>query len=183
MNRHNMILLAVLMAMAMSSCSERRSVSTMGRDRSLESRRDLLSSIQKGMTEQQVLDILGKPDEIRIKGDLGIVAEKYRWSYGVDRKREFPRIGSVIFGTNKTVFMTFCPAKGLDGMLGKRSMPFSQFPQKTPAGTYCEIERVFRNKEFYDSHYIRVSVVNQGKDVFLIRHSNTVIHFSLILEL
>lgn len=147
-----------------------------------ESSRKLLSSIQKGMTEQQVLEIMGHPDEIRIKGDLGIVAEKYRWVYGVKRKGGFPRVGSVIFDTNKTVFMTFCPARGISGILSNTPAPFSESQQKTPAGAYCQIDRVFRNSQYYDSHYIQVSLVNEGDEVFLYPHDNTGIRFSLILE-
>ncbi len=138
--------------------------------------------MREGMTEGQVLEVLGKPDEVRIKGELGIVAEKYRWVYGIEKKGQFPRVGSVIFGANDTVHKIGCPARGIPFMLPKWVAPFSESAQKTPSGMYCKIDNVFRNPKLYDFPYIRVSLVNSGKSEFSYRHDHTGIRFSLILE-
>jgi len=132
------------------------------------------------MTEEDVVRILGKPDEIRVKGKLGIVAESYRWVYGVKRKGEFPLVGSVIFNERKVVDHIFCPSKGISNILNQRAVVFSELPQKTNEGRYCEIERVFKKD---NSNYLEVSIVNEGDQPWLYPHDNTGIRFSIILDI
>ena len=46
----------------------------------------------------------------------------------------------------------------------------------------CTIDRVFRNPDFYNFPYIRVSVENSGSSEFRYTNDHTGIRFSLILE-
>jgi len=133
------------------------------------------------MTEREVLNILGRPDQVRAKGDLGIVAEKYRWVYGIDNSGEFPHIGAVVFGTDSTVLMIYCPSRSIDKRL-YISMPFSEEPQSAPSGMRCEIDEVSIDSES-NGHYIRVSLVNGGGSDFRFAHDHTGIRFQLVLEL
>ncbi|MCJ8332300.1 MAG: outer membrane protein assembly factor BamE [Lentisphaeria bacterium] len=144
-----------------------------------ESRRDLIISVKKGMTEEQVLEILGKPDETREDGFMG----RYRWVYGVEKKGEFPRIGSILFTNNMAVLMVECPTRTnwTTVFSAWRQLPFSESPQKTEAGLYCEIDRVFIKKG--GPHMIQVSLVNEGKEPFLYSHDSMGIRFSLVIEI
>lgn len=144
-----------------------------------EARKNALCSIREGMSEEQVKAVVGPPDEVRTKGGTGMVDENYRWVYGVAKKGEFPRIGSVIFGTNHTVFMTYCPTRSV---AGAPSVRFSEFAQGNSSGLRCGIEKVFSNPEFYNAPYIRVSLNNAGRSDFLYANDDTGIRFNLILE-
>ena len=149
----------------------------------LETRRATLCSVRAGMTEDQVLEILGKPDEVRARGEVGAVAEKYRWVYGTDREGQFPRVGSVMFGDDDKVCMVHCPSRVAEQMLPANTWPpFLEHPQKTSSGMYCSIDKVFRNPEFDNAHYMRVSLVNSGQSKFSYRHDHTGIRFSLMVE-
>jgi hypothetical protein len=64
--------------------------------------------------------------------------------------------------TMTTCDMTCCPILGISGSCRAMIVPFSVSPQKTAAGVYCQVDRVFLNKQFFDSHYLQVSIVNAG---------------------
>jgi len=159
------ILAAVLVA-TLSSCAGKVTVQPTAQDKW----KDRLCSVREGMKVSQVSASVGKPDEIRLKGKTGLVEEAYRWVYGVKSKGEFPRIGAVIFKTNHTVLMSYCPTRPFDWL---PTVPFSESPQITPSGMRCRIERVFRNPDVHDSHYIRVSIQNTGRSEFRYTNDHT----------
>lgn len=163
-----------------TSCDREESSVSQDTGNQLERERDSLGKIAVGMSESDVLRLIGKPDETRIKGDLGIVAEKYRWVYGVEKAGEFPSIGSVVFDANDEVLMSYCPSQGLGHHQRGRSLPISATPQVTDEDLYCVAGDVFKDDGY---HQIQVSVVNDGKNPFLYRHDNQGIRFSVMIEL
>jgi hypothetical protein len=141
--------------------------------------KDRICSVREGMTKSQVVAAVGDPDEIRLKGQTGILEEAYRWVYGVSSKGEFPRGGAVIFRTNHTVLMSYCPARPFPWV---PAVTFSEAPQTSPSGMRCTIEKVFKNPDFYNYYYIPVSIQNTGTNEFRFTNDHTGIRFSLILE-
>jgi hypothetical protein len=131
------------------------------------------------MAESRVSALAGEPDEVGLKGSAGFVEEAYRWVYGFKSKGDFPLIGAVIFRTNHTVLTSYCPTRPFPLI---PPVPFSESAQSSPSGIRCTIDRVFRNPDFYNSPYIRVSVQNTGTIEFRYTNDHTGIRFSLILE-
>lgn len=174
------IVVLALVGFTSVSCDRNQSIGNGKTKSQCEEERDALASIEVGMSESDVLSILGNPDEIRIKGKLGIVAEKYRWVYGVSRPYEFPRIGTVVFDANSQVFMVHCPSRGLQQRLKDINLPISDSPAVTKEDLYCVVERVSEDEGY---HRLTASIVNDGESPYLYRHDNQGIAFSVLLEL
>lgn len=168
-------ILAALLITTLSSCTSKTTV----RQTMQETKKDQICSIREGMTESQVSESVGKPDEVRIRGETGIGEEAYRWVYGIKSKGEFPTVGAVIFRTNRTVFMSYCPTRP---GFGAPIVPFSESPQITPSGMRCTIDDVFGNPDRSNVPYIRVSIENTGKSEFRYTNDNQGIRFSVLLE-
>jgi hypothetical protein len=168
-------ILAAALVMAISSCASKVTVQPATED----VRVNRLCSVREGMTESQVSELIGQPEEIRFNGETGIVGEAYRWVYGVKSKGKFPRIGAVIFRENHTVFASYCPTRPFPSL---PSISFSESPQSTPSGMCCTVDKVFRNPSLYDIRYIRVSLRNNGTTKYQYTNDHTGIRFSLFLE-
>jgi len=57
-----------------------------------------MSTVEQGMTTDQVLSILGEPDDVRTehdRGGFGTTRTKEVWCYGADRHMSFPTLGCV----------------------------------------------------------------------------------------
>ncbi len=82
----------------------------------IEAQRKLLGSIKPAMTSEEVIRILGKPDEVRRVADPKssfhdgyYVGENERWVYGIQKKGTFARVGFVSMGADGRVFLTASP--------------------------------------------------------------------------
>jgi hypothetical protein len=168
-------------ALLMAGCTD-HAARPAGPPENLDARRDLLCSVQKGMSEDEVLKVLGRPDEVRTTGDVGIDVEAYRWVYGIRDKGEFSRVGSVIFTSDKKVFMAYCPARSLNPADAHIAPPFSETAQVTPSGMYCSIDKLLRDVDHPDDDRIMVSLVNTGKAEFAYPNDYLGIRFSIIVE-
>ncbi len=77
------------------------------------SRRDFaaaMSRLKEGMSEQEVIAILGKPDDVRTQFDLGgnnPTGAMAIWGYGCDGHLTFPTLGCVYIGTDRRVQFIF----------------------------------------------------------------------------
>jgi hypothetical protein len=62
-----------------------------------------MAKIKEGMTEKEILDILGKPDDVRTQFDPGgvhLAQTKEIWCYGANGHLSFPTLGSIYVDEN-----------------------------------------------------------------------------------
>src|SRR5262245_29091731 len=100
-----------------------------------EAKRTALATIKPGMSEEEVLQKLGKPDEKRQETKLPqFVDEAYRWAYGSREAGGFATIGIVIFAGNGRVLCAYCPTKPKLYRAAAAHVRVSNFPQRTAEG-------------------------------------------------
>ena len=146
---------------------------------SLEDRRELLMHVKKGMSEKDVIGILGKPDEVRLKRRAPwYVGAEFEWAYGSPAPGAFALVGLVIFDKNAKVFIVD-PATHPSPCHAPRSSADEPVPSRD--GMICVLGSIKRNKSGWI--VARVKLVNNGKKTFRYKHDNTGIVFNLIEDI
>lgn len=146
---------------------------------SLEDKRELLMHIKKGMSEADVVRILGKPDEVRPKRSAPwYVGAEYEWAYGNPTPGAFALVGLVIFDKNAKVFI-IDPATHASPCHSPRSSADEPVPSRD--GMVCVLGPLRRDEQ--GSLIAKVRLVNNGKKTFRYKHDNTGIVFNLIEDI
>lgn len=159
---------------------------------------EVLSNIREGMSEQEVLAILGQPDEIRqipedrllhgvriLSSTSPESAEVYRWAYGVRVKGTFAGIGIVSFGRDKRVIWAYSPVYGCTRLAWKTNIPFSESEISTSKGMSCRLGPIGFTEEQgetvrgYDAEVI---LINKGKSEYCIQYDTVSINDLVIVE-
>jgi hypothetical protein len=176
-------------ALVTSCASERRQ--RLAPADALESQREALTKIARGMSEKEVRLKLGNPSEVRFEKFSVLGGEAYRWAYGARTAGGFANIGLVMFSPDKTVLGTSCPTKQTYFRRLALATPVTRAPQRTISGRYCVIESVRApepdSKRISPLPYtlatlLRFSIVNEGTDPFLFSQPTAWIKFNLIIE-
>jgi hypothetical protein len=150
--------------------------------------RQRLAGLKAGMRADQVLKVLGKPDEVRrvpeghlldgvrLLGDLpGVGPEAERWAYGVTRKGTFARVGFVSVDRNGNV-VAAVPADCFAGpgwKLPERVPAARDRAVPTPGKLSCHVGAVrFHPKagETAEGFETTVTLKNAGAGRFELRH-------------
>jgi hypothetical protein len=117
--------------------------------------RQRLGKLKPGMTMEEVLQALGKPDEVRrvpeddlldgtrLLGDIqGIGPETERWAYGITGKGMFARVGYVSIDRNRKV-VAAVPADRLAGPLWSKlpelDPPAGEQAAESPGKMTCQV--------------------------------------------
>jgi hypothetical protein len=163
--------LQILLLFAVASCrTAQPSVSDM-ESAELQQKRRLLSTIKEGMTEQQVVEILGNADEVRPvmpipwcdrreEEGVKLRPEGKRWAYGIQAEKAFAAVGVVVFDEDGEVLGTYRP----DNSYCDCEIPYGEDPVRTESGMCCRLDSV----RPISSEFIEVSAVllNGGSEAF-----------------
>lgn len=151
----------------------------------LESRRDLLAGIPRGATTNDVMKVLGPPDEIRAPTETSthFLGEAYRWVYGVTAPGEWPLVGVLVLASNNTVMASKCPSREKSHRKGAERARVGPGPDITASGMYCEVESV-SNRPGDTAFFQRavISLVNGGRESFIRKHERTYIKWDVVIE-
>ena len=163
-----------------------------------EAKSRILATVREGMTEQEVLKLLGNPDEVRQlpAHDLldGVrvhsssnpeTAEVYRWAYGAKQKGTFARVGIVSFDKTRRVVWAQSPIHRSFGTT-KIDVPVSDQARPTPSGLSCHLGEVsFREARGYTDrcYSADVTLTNRGQSDYSLKYDTVSIHFLLVVEI
>lgn len=199
MKKHSVLIVAVMLALpasvAMAAADQAEEPK-----KNLQAKRKRLSELKDGMDSKQVIEILGKPDEVRqipkdhlLDGtqlvgdprtpDLG--PETQRWAYGVLGKGMFAAVGYVSMDRNGKVVAAMpadCFAKS---KLPHRVRPSSDKAVETPAKLRCHlgtVEIIPAKGETAGGLKTTVKLTNGGKERFVLKHdaARSIARFLLI---
>jgi hypothetical protein len=148
----------------------------------LEAKRQQLTKITKGMTEEDVRGLLGEPDEVRSKRRAPWIAgAELEWVYGVDRPGEFASIGLVLFDADGRVFQACSPTSNpfvcsppgsLFAEKGAEEVPLSEKAIRTPTDVHCQLGSVVvlldlpKQADGRRDQWVGVSLINDGTEAF-----------------
>jgi hypothetical protein len=149
----------------------------------VERRRDLLAELVVGTSAEQVVELLGEPDEIRREGQKlpWLVGAKEEWAYGLlGGKHSFAAVGLVLLDEQRKVLSTYSPTRPGSLREGFEQMPVTGEAIASPTGMVCQLERVT-----YDGNGVRAKVTlrNGGEQRFELAHDHTGIGRNLLVEL
>ena len=158
----------------------------------------LLANVREGMTEQEVLKLLGNPDEVRQVPTDDVLdgtrvystlddenPEVYRWAYGVKQKGTFARTGIVSFDKTRRVVCARSPVHRRFGA-DKIHLPSSDEAVPTPSGLSCHLGEVsFTEARGYTvRHYAaEVTLMNAGQSEYSLKYDTVSIRSLLVVEI
>lgn len=153
----------------------------------LEAKRRQFEKVWVGMTEEQVREIMGEPDETYIQGKDRLSSPtrqpvsflwgtEYQWAYGAPRFGGLATIGIVSFGTDRRVVYVKSPIQDQFMRPGVDKVPLSDEAIPTPAGVRCQLSHAPSRSEkrngcgeelpAYRHHWVRATLINEGKEPF-----------------
>lgn len=137
------------------------------------------ANISVGMSEAQVRERLGEPDEVR-PNTIGIVGATYKWAFGASEDGAFAARGLVLFSDKKTVFMVRSPFLHQLVRPAARHIPWSDEAVASPTGMVCRLESATRDATGAPD---QVTLYNTGQQTFRYQSDTIEIRFHLVVEL